>query len=619
MNFDNKDYQDILQRIQRSEQYVEDWKTNVQRWRQLYNLKHYNNIPKDREIQYSDPTYTNTVDLAVGIMLANQLRWHAFGFHPSKQEQIDTGKLEKLLEGTLSINNEREETLHDYKLFQNFVRDGGGVIYSVIDPEIFTDVQETIVDYDDQANPVSKTSFSEVPIRLQIVDPLKFFALPGGPKRWLMMGRKETMTVLEVELTYGCKVEKYGHMTDEMKSQTKGIFVDAWDWVRVDMPLMKDGQPVMNPVLGKVETKTELRVRNTIIFDNEAILGPRIMEGYDDLPYTFQFFKPTQDEAAGWHSIITPLESSVALMERTFNRRAYQIDVFTGLPLIMKSQPGRKVQVDSGLYNAITISPDESMEFPRWPGNPPEVQMHLDFLRSRVQQSGFSDVMFGSGQSQIAGYALSQLGDQNRIRLEQPIKHIQLLLTTWAKKTLRLLKNFTSGATICVYGIHKGKDYLDYVDMDTLEGYTIRAEIRPNFPNEEQRKVAMATQVKGIVSNYTIMDRYLGIEQPEDEEERLLIEAVTHHPAAQNYMIMKELKKRADAGDEVAAMTLQAMQSGGLAGTPGRPGEPPNPAQLTGTQSPTGQPVPQALGEQPGESPIDVQEALANQATGFGG
>jgi hypothetical protein len=608
IDFSNKDYQDILQRIQRAKAYVEDWRTNVTRWRRLYNLKHYGGVPKDREIQYSDPTYTNTVDLAVGIMLANQLRWHAFGFHPSHKEQADTGKIEKLLEGTLSVNDEREETLHDYQLFQNFVRDGGGVIYSVIDPDIFKSAQSKVTDYDEQAQPIEKIAFSEVPIRIQVVDPLKFFALPGGPKRWLVMGREETMTILDVELTYGVKINKYSYMSDEMKSQTNGTFMDVWDWVRVEMP-KADGSGVTN----------ELIARNTIIFDNEAILGPRLMEGYSDLPYTFQFFKPTEDNAAGWQSIISPLESSVSLMERTFNRRAYQIDVFTSLPLITKTQPGRKVQVDSGLYNTIALSPDESMEFPRWPGNPPEVQLHLDFLRSRVQQSGFSDVMFGSGANQVAGYALSQLGDQNRIRLEQPIKHIQLLLTTWAKKTLRLLKYFTSGATICVYGTHRGKDYVDYVEMSEMDGYSVRAEIRPNFPNEEQRKVAMATQVKGIVSNYTIMEKYLGIEQPEDEEERRLIEAVTNHPASANYMIMKELKKRADQGDEIAAMTLQAMQSGGLAGAPGRPNEPPNPAQLTGTQSPTGQPVPQALGQVPGQSPEDIQAGLAESPQLMGG
>lgn len=593
MDFNHKDFQDILQRVSRAKNYVEDWKTNVSRWRRLYNLKHYSSVPKDRETQYNDPTYTNTVDLAVGIMLSNHMRWHAFGFRPSHKEQFDTGKIEKLLDGIVSVNNEREETLHQYQLFQNFVRDGGGVIYSVIDPALFQEAKVTQEDVDDMGMPILKTVFNQAPIRIQIIDPLKFFALPGGPKRWLVMGREETLTVLDVELTYAVRISAFAHMSDEQKSDTRGTLADIWDWVR------------------DAETG-ELCVRNTITYNNEPILGPHIMPGYEDLPYSFQFFKPSEDDAQGWQSILSPLESSISLMERTLNRRMYQIDVFTGLPLITKTQPGRRVQVDTGLFNSIALSPDESLEFPRWPGNPPEVEQQLDFLRSRVQQSGFSDVMFGSGASQIAGYALSQLGDQNRIRLEQPIQHLQLLLTSWAKKTLRLLKHFTKGATICVYGTHRGKDYYDYVTMDDLEGYNVRAEIRPNFPNEQQRKVAMATQVKGIISNYTIMEQFLGIEQPEDEEERMLVEAVTHHPAAQNYLIMRELKTRADAGDEVAAMTLQAMTNGGGNGQPGRPEEPPNAAPLTGLQSQTGQPPPQALGMTPGASEIEQQEAMAN-------
>jgi len=282
--------------------------------------------------------------------------------------------------------------------------------------------------------------------------------------------------------------------------------------------------------------------------------------------------------------------------------------------MLTKVQPGRKLNIDPGLYNYIAISPDESIEFPQWPGNAPDLQLHMDFLRSRIQQSGFSDVMFGSGQSQIAGYALSQLGDQNRIRLEQPIKHIELLFSSWAKKAMKLLMIFGQHASVCVYGHQRGLDYVDYVDIDELEGYEVRAEIRPNFPNEEQRKVAMATQAKGMLSNYRIMEKYLGEEQPEDEQKRMLMEAVTNHPASIQYAVMSELKKRADMGDEVAAMTLQSLQNT-IQGEAGRPADPNKPEQLTGTQSPNGQPVPQAEGREPyGQGAANEQNAMASES-----
>lgn len=612
------EFRDVMQRIQRAKRHVEGWKENIKRWRSLYDMNHYNVKPKAGEIQYSDPTYTNTVDLAVGIMLANRLRWHAFGFKASKQEQIETSDIEKLLDGTLMVNDEREEANQLYQLYLHFTRDGGGAIYSVYDPDIAEEnkFQKEVPDMK-QGSRLS-WAFKEIPLRVQVIDPEAIIALPGGPKRWLAIGRVEKRSVLDIETIYGVRIEKYAYMSDEQKSDMYGEFIDFWDFHMKDKPIINsEGREVFNEILGKIETAPKLCVRNTVVFDGQALFGPREMRGYKDLPYTIQFFKPTSKEPGDWHSILSPLETSVALLERTFNRRAHQIDVFTGLPIVSKTQPGRAVRIDPGLYNHVNITPDESIEFPAWQGNPPDLNNHIEFLRSRIQQSGFSDVMFGAGASQVAGYALSQLGDQNRIRMEQPITHLELLLTHWAKKSLSLLGEFAQGAQICVYGQHRGKDYLEYVEVDDLNKYAVRAEIIPEYPNEETRKTAMATQVKGTLSNYTIMERYLGIEQPDDEQERIIIEAVSSHPVTIQYTIMKELKEQADAGDEIAQMTLQQMQAGMIPGAqPGRPKDPNNPEQLTGTQSPTGQPVPQAIGMTPERS---EGEQLANAAPNMEG
>jgi hypothetical protein len=600
----SNDFLEVAQRVMRAKDHVRGWHDNITRWRRLYDMDHYDLKAKAGEVQYSDPTYTNTVDLSVGIMLANKLRWHAYGFSPSHKEQKETSQIEKLLDGTLAINDEREEANQLYQLYLHFCRDGGAAIYSVFDPTLADDHHAMIEVPDAEQGSRMVHAFKEIPLRVQVVDPEGLIALPGGPKRWLMIGRREQRSVLDIETRFDIHIPEFAGYSQDQKATTDGEFLDVWDYV-----VVRDVDPET------MELKQKIAVRNTVMFVGKPILGPRIMPGYTELPYTIQFFKPTDKDPAHWHSILKPLESSVALMERTFNRRAHQIDVYTGLPIVSKSQPGRVVRIDTGLYNHVNITPDESIEFPQWPGNAPDVNLHLDFLRSRVQQSGFSDVMFGSGASQVAGYALSQLGDQNRIRLEQPISHLELLLTHWAKKSLKLLNEFAQGAYICVYGQHRGKDYFEYVPVDELDGYSVRAEIRPNFPNEETRKTAMATQVKGTLSEYTIMERYLGVEQPDDEEERKMIEAVSHHPLTIQYSIMKELKRRADANDEVAAQVLQQMQAQTAPqGQPGRPAEPNNPEQLTGTQSPTGQPVPQAMGQQPGESPMEQMGAMANAA-----
>jgi len=558
----------------------------------------------------SDPTYTNTVDLAVGIMLGNSVRWHSFGMNPTTKEQEETSDIEKLLAGTIEANNERAEASLLYQAFLYFIRDGGSATFTVFDPVLEEENRFLLDDEEGDA----RWAYKEVPVRTQVIDPIKIFALPGGPKRWLMLGRFESRSFLDIEIQYGVTLEESRHMSEDEKSSTMGEFVDAWDYVWADVQEKdEEGNPLFEAD-GSPLTARRMVVRNTIIFNNAPVKEPTIMDGYKELPYKLQFFKPTGDKSDDWVSILSPLESSISLLERSFNRRAHQIDVYTSLPIVTKTQPGRKVIFDPGLYNHVQITPDESIEFPSWPGNAPDVMNHMDFLRSRIQQSGFSDVMFGSGNSQVAGYALSQLGDQNRIRLEQPVEHLQLLLTSWAKSVLKLLEEFAPDSVICVYGYNRGKAYMDYVDVQKLKGYQVMAEIRPQFPNEETRKVAMSTQVKGTLSDYTIMEKYLDIEQPEEEEEKRIIEITSRHPAFIQYAVIGELKERADAGDEAAGLALQQLQAQVQQQQAAMGQQPPNPEQLTGLQSPDGQPVPQAEGGQPyGQSAIDQQNNMAGE------
>ncbi len=589
---------EVKNRLKRAKTYTQGWHENIERWRKLYNMQHYDKKPKQKEIQYNDPTYTNSADLAVGIIMGNELQWHAYGLNPSKEEQAATGQMEKLIDGTIQVNNEREEAHLLFELYMNFVRDGGGVVYSVYDQGLADSVKEE-VDIQTPEGPVRKFKFSEVPIRTQIIDPLKISVLPGGPKRWVAVCREEDRSVLDIETQYDIELPDTKTYRLDDKATVKRKFQDIWDY--------------------STDEDGKLKVRNTRIFGSTIIFGPQFMDGYTDIPYTIQFFKPTEEGSSRWSSLLAPLESSVSMLERSINRRTYQIDVYSSLPLIAKAMPGKGIKIDPGLYNIMTIGPDEGIEFPNWPGNAPDVDRNIEFIRSRIQQSGFSDIMFGGGSGDRAGYALSQLGDQNKIRLQQPIQHLELLLTIWAKKILKLLQEFAPGTVICVYGKQKGEDYIGEIDLDRIKGYSIKAEIRPNFPNEEVRRVAMSTQVKGTVSDYTRMSKYLGIEQPEDEEKRKLIEAVTNHPVSIQYAIMAELMERVKNGDMVAAMTLQSLQNG-MQGQAGRPEAPNKPEQLTGLAGPTGETPPQASGgSPPGQSDLENVRAAANMSPSMSG
>jgi len=223
--------------------------------------------------------------------------------------------------------------------------------------------------------------------------------------------------------------------------------------------------------------------------------------------------------------------------------------------------------------------------------------------------------MYGSGSNESSGFALSLLGDQNRIRLEQPVSHLELLWSSWAKDILDLTKSFANDAVVRVYGRMRGSDFAEQVMGQEVADYLVKAAVRPEFPNEKTRYHAMAVQVKGILSDYTIMERYLNVKQPEEEEERKLIQMAKLHPAMQQYGLIVALKGMAAEGDEAAAMTLEQLQQGQIPGMGGRPPQGTQPGNALGTQSATGEATPQAGGAMPeGMSAEDQLNQMATAA-----
>jgi hypothetical protein len=171
---------------------------------------------------------------------------------------------------------------------------------------------------------------------------------------------------------------------------------------------------------------------------------------------------------------------------------------------------------------------------------------------------------------------------------------------------------------IRAYGRMRGKDFVEQIFGQEVSEYLVRAYIKPKFPNDQVRNHAMATQAAPWLSPWTIMERYLDIEQPDDEVDKMIQWQATQHPAFQQYAVMAALQQAAEEGDEIAQQVLVMMQQGQLSGKPGRPTEPRRPEQMMGTQGPTGQPTPQeAGGEAPGQSALDQIEAMAAASPGM--
>jgi hypothetical protein len=586
--------------------HVRQWHKNISRWRKWYDFDHYTKRPLPYEERYPDPTPTNVVDLAVGIIMAKGIEWKAKGWEPSQAEQEDSSDIEKFLAGILYVNNERNKYLIEYEAVLNLVRDGAAVVYTVWDKELDEEYGDELEINIGQGQPVTVKLYNEAPIRTEIIDPLQIWLVPGGPRRWSHIIREWEMTAWDVEQTFGKRLERYKDITEAMRMQSKVKVQDYWH-------IKKDD--------GKIV------VRNALVADGDVIRPLRDMDGYKDLPYTIGFYKPIyHGDPKGWHGIIRPLEDTIQFLEKAINRRQRQIFVYSALPFVAKAIPNRTINLDPALGNLVHLDVNEGLEFPSWQGNPPDTESQIGFFRARLQQTGFSDVMYGAGTSQVSGYALSQLSDQSRIRLTQPIRHLEMMWTDWGRKCLSLVENFVSANSVMrVYGEMRGQDFAAQVAGRQLSGYMIKASVEPEFPNERVRNHAMAIQVRDILSETTVMERYLDIEQPDDERKRRLQDIAVNHPMMQQFAIMRYIVDLAqNSNDQVlkaaALMTLQQMQAASAQpeGAPAEGNGRPRPGNMLGTPSATGEETPQAEGRPaPGQGFEDIFQNMVEAVPGL--
>ncbi len=579
----------ILNRLSRAKINTKDWHTKIREYRKLYNFDQYESAKAKRgEFQFQDPTYNNVVDLSVNILLANRLSWSVAGWEPSYQELQETSESEKYLDGLLHINSQREEYDILYEMGINFVRDGAAVLYSVWDPKIQERAKAIIEMPDEDEGSVARVALKEPPLIVQVVDPLTVYLLEGGPKRWLCVFRAEKRSVFDIEMEYGITPAGWAARTLEDKTSADFEFIDYWCFDQES-----DGRVV---------------VKNAIMYSGVIIKPLVVMDGYEDLPYTVGFYKPVnRSEPRNWgHSVIDPLKTSVSALGRIMNRMDRQVTTYSSLPLIHSGPAGgQKIDLDPGMGNITKLNSDEDLGFVKYPGGPPEVNVLVNYYRDKVQQSGFSDVLL----SDASGYALNQLGDQNRLRLNQPARQFERLLRDWAKKAMALTSVFGNKAIIRVHGVTSNQFFTHGFDGQIAGKYTINVKLKPEYPNEKVRNHAMANQMRGVLSDRYIMEHYLDIDQPDEMQEQMLQEEILKHPALVQYAIFRELSEKAEGGDKIAAEFLQVIQQTGMPGTQGRPGESQAKEQPGGLQSSTGEATPQAKGGPPPgqDTPAQIQ------------
>jgi len=590
---------DILEKFYRAKAKCSKWHSRIKEYERFYDLEHYNDSPRTGERRITLTKGTNIVDLAVGVLTANELTIQAVSPEESETIRKQASLVEQFLDGVIYINSERQETdlRYDWTFYQ--VRDGAVGLKTIWDNSFDASLK---VEADEEGN--QRAVYDQLPICVNVLPAKYLFPEPGGKLgRWKYVFYAIERTIEDMEREYG-PMEKYNSMSKKQKETKKGDFIDYWGEVQ-----LPDGS---------------WAIENATLYDNRLMDGPRIMDGYNDIPITMMFYKPIGHvNPEDWgHSILRPVTQMVEELEWRVNRQTRLLNVFANMPLIARTRDGRPVKVDAAFGDVVQLNEGEDIAFPVWPGTPPDFKEQLAMVSSEIADASFPAVMYGEGTGSGSGYALSQQGDAGRIRLTQPQRQQERSMSIWARKSLTLLRNFSPQYTVEVYGDKAGAPYSQELTGEDTVGFRVNFQLKPQFPNDEVRKVAMATQTKDTLSAETRMEKYLGIQQPDQETTRILRDMARRHPMMVEYQMMALFRELAGEGDEAARMVLERLQQGGGAGgggaPPGPAPGPPKPEQSPGLPSAArGQVTQQEQGFAPaGQEPSEDVFRMVNTMQG---
>ena len=181
--------------------------------------------------------------------------------------------------------------------------------------------------------------------------------------------------------------------------------------------------------------------------------------------------------------------------------------------------------------------------------NMPLSQAILNTMESAMQQSPFPGVMYGEAPGDLqAGYGVSILAqaavgrvEQVRANLETAIEHVNELM-------LGMVETFATekdGVTIYAHNAKNNRPYSETLKPSHINGfYKNRVTLKPQMPEDDLQRLTLGKTLvdSGLISARTYRDRWLNVELPDDEENRIFLEQTMKAPELMPKTMLAALK-----------------------------------------------------------------------------
>jgi len=547
------------------------------------------------------PTCTNTVEMANAVLLSQKRSIHVIPTRQTNEAQNITSELEKWLQGVFYVNELRSgEDRVALALWDALVKRMGWIRYRW-DTAYVEETMEEVppfaapVEGAEPPQPVPMMVCKECPIVIDHVPPENVYVQWGGNRgiMYLFYAAKRTLEDVEAEVGR-IKIPKFKDVTWEGRATTEVEFLEYWGW---------DGQ----------------QLTMATMVDNDFIPGRewRPVEGYADIPYVpiYCFRTGMSEPHLKARGIIDNMKDLVHVEEKLVTRQNHALNMFSFMPLLAQAgQSNQPVEVDARIGNVIHLKPGQSVSFPQYPGTPPDFKWHLSLVEEKVQESGFPGVSFGQGPASLSGYAITQYAEGGRARLDLPRHNYALALTKLCQGFISLAEHFAPDAAIPVFGRYKNRDFYSTLTGSAMKGHVLHVNISSDLPGDDVRKSVIGGQLKaqGIPSERTIMEKWLGIENVEDEQQQILREQAMKHPVVK----LKAIAQALAEDESPFARAIMAQVVKGLQELEAPPNMPQPPAASM-EPPPMAPPAEQPMGVPGGVVPAIAQGQVLPQELGM--
>jgi len=249
-------------------------------------------------------------------------------------------------------------------------------------------------------------------------------------------------------------------------------------------------------------------------------------------------------------SMLYPLRHMLPYLDRLLTQKASAIRLWawpTAVVRTVESSPlgadglPRTIELEPG--KAITLWPGEDISFLSWNGSAPDMDEMVGLMMNMSEKAGLADAMYGMNPGGDSGYAINQLIAAARMKFKPLVAHAERAIEQTVGTLLDIVE-YQLGQPVYVY--RRGRDS-GWVRLapDDLQGYRqVEVQLNPIMPTDSYARSSQAINETraGLRSIYSAMEN-IGIEQPEDEMQQILVEKYLASPQVQQVLIPEAVKR----------------------------------------------------------------------------